>query len=309
MCKKEYCVYRYVYKNSDIIYIGKTDSSLKQRIDAHRKEEKFKPYLDNSKVDFVYLANRVETDIVEKFLINKYKPVLNEKDHVLGLSSMFLTIPDWIPYEKYCESKNKKSDLDKALKQAISDELFFDAIYNALCSKQAQIITKELHISGCLPIKGERKRVTNRNIICTPDGYLQNIIPGIKNEIIENAYQIQSAIWEPVAKVWSFSDEQKKELAKWDTLLNFSQNLANFKRNGYDENLGFGANIIRFENGFEIEKYYKDMFSSIFECEAHIYGEIDRDAYSKINGILENICKHILSFYKASGVISTKDEI
>ena len=37
-----YGLYKYVY-NGEVVYIGKSDSSIDMRIDAHAKESKFKP--------------------------------------------------------------------------------------------------------------------------------------------------------------------------------------------------------------------------------------------------------------------------
>lgn len=49
-------VYKYV-NNGEIIYIGKCDSKLIQRINQHKAEDKFKPYLDTCKIYYAVLAN------------------------------------------------------------------------------------------------------------------------------------------------------------------------------------------------------------------------------------------------------------
>lgn len=85
-------VYKYVW-NGDIIYIGKNDTDLVSRILQHRKEQKFKAYLD-SKIYYGILKNSSESDMMERLLINKYKPILNVSCKKDGLSIVFEE-PEW----------------------------------------------------------------------------------------------------------------------------------------------------------------------------------------------------------------------
>ena len=58
--KEEHYVYRYVLNDTgEIIYVGKTDASLRQRIEAHLTEPKFRPYIGRWQVEFIKLANSV----------------------------------------------------------------------------------------------------------------------------------------------------------------------------------------------------------------------------------------------------------
>lgn len=77
----KYCVYKYVC-NGEIIYIGKTDSSLKNRVKCHAREEKFQQYLSQCQVFYMVANNFLETDVYEKILINKYQPILNEQNKI-----------------------------------------------------------------------------------------------------------------------------------------------------------------------------------------------------------------------------------
>ncbi|WP_303835195.1 GIY-YIG nuclease family protein [Ruminococcus flavefaciens] len=70
-------IYKYVY-NDEIIYIGKSDNSILNRVNAHVKEAKFKPYLEKAVIYYTECKNRAHTHILETFLINKYKPILND---------------------------------------------------------------------------------------------------------------------------------------------------------------------------------------------------------------------------------------
>lgn len=90
----EYVIYKYVY-HGEIIYIGKSDYSLKGRIAAHSNEEKFQPFLDSSKVYFFNCNNPAETAIYELILINKYKPVLNSSMKYYNTRTFDIEEPKW----------------------------------------------------------------------------------------------------------------------------------------------------------------------------------------------------------------------
>lgn len=90
--KKEHGVYKFVEKKTGkIIYIGKSNTSIDNRIFAHLAgkgiDEKFKKYKNKCDIFTAILPNSVETDIVERCLINKYKPELNVVDNQDGLSN------------------------------------------------------------------------------------------------------------------------------------------------------------------------------------------------------------------------------
>ena len=76
--KKEHGVYKFVEKKTGkIIYIGKSNTSIDNRIFAHLAgkgiDEKFKKYKNKCDIFTAILPNSVETDIVDRCLINKYK--------------------------------------------------------------------------------------------------------------------------------------------------------------------------------------------------------------------------------------------
>lgn len=120
----EFAVYKYVYEDR-VIYVGKTNASLKARIDAHSREESFKPYMA-AKIWYCELSNEVETDSVEKVLINLYKPEINIKDKVPLLTGE-VALPDlkWIPYEEY---KPLNVRLKLAKERAAKEVAFVDAL-------------------------------------------------------------------------------------------------------------------------------------------------------------------------------------
>ena len=107
----EFYIYKYVYKN-DIIYIGKTNSSLFNRIKEHNKEGRFKQY-KNAEIYCFQCKNRIETEIYEKYLINKYKPVLNIADKLPQKLDIFIEEKEWIKYEKYLSKYKKRNTIKK----------------------------------------------------------------------------------------------------------------------------------------------------------------------------------------------------
>lgn len=92
-----YAIYKYVY-NGKVVYIGKTNSSLNNRIKAHLNERKFQDYL-SSAIYYFECNNRIETSIYEKYLINKYKPILNEADKIIDRVLIDIKEPEWKEYK------------------------------------------------------------------------------------------------------------------------------------------------------------------------------------------------------------------
>lgn len=69
-------IYKYVYNNK-ILYIGKNDTNLINRIKSHcHPDDKLSEYL-NAQIYYFEVASSLECDIIESILINKYNPLLN----------------------------------------------------------------------------------------------------------------------------------------------------------------------------------------------------------------------------------------
>lgn len=102
---KHHGIYKFVRcDTNEIIYIGKTNNNLKSRVEDHLRgkgiDEKFNAYKGNYKIYVAFLPNSVETDIIERALINQYKPVLNGTDNQAGMSNLIqICEPDWIEFE------------------------------------------------------------------------------------------------------------------------------------------------------------------------------------------------------------------
>ena len=116
---KEHAIYKYV-KDGEIVYIGKTDSSLESRIKSHRKEQKFIK-MGNMSIQYFHLKNSTETDIYEKVLINRYQPVLNDVHRNEEYTDIKLTEPEWLPYKEKevleDDKKDKKSEVKRKKKK------------------------------------------------------------------------------------------------------------------------------------------------------------------------------------------------
>lgn len=111
----EFYIYKYVIKDN-IIYIGKTNTSLYNRIKSHSKEEKFKEYKDANVYCF-QCKNRIETDIYEKYLINKYKPILNVMDKISDTINIDIKEKDWMSYEEYLKNRDTNSKEQKVIEK------------------------------------------------------------------------------------------------------------------------------------------------------------------------------------------------
>ena len=85
-------VYKYVY-DGEIVYIGKNDTDLETRINQHKLEEKFRPYL-KADIYYIELANAIMSDVVESELIRRYKPKLNVAK-MCDWSGLEFTEPEW----------------------------------------------------------------------------------------------------------------------------------------------------------------------------------------------------------------------
>jgi len=122
---RQHGLYKYVTcDTNEIIYIGKTNSSFKSRIDNHNRgigiDKKFNAYKGNYKVYIAYLPNATETDILERALINQYKPVLNTTDNYDGFSNL-ITIqePEW---KEYVPEKNNTISATKQSKHDVWED-------------------------------------------------------------------------------------------------------------------------------------------------------------------------------------------
>ena len=77
-----YYVYRFLDKANQIVYVGKTGHIEKRMTEhfskqGHLTEEQYKQV---EKIEYVELAFQLDMDILEKYLINLWKPPFNTVD-------------------------------------------------------------------------------------------------------------------------------------------------------------------------------------------------------------------------------------
>ena len=99
-------VYKYVY-DGEIVYIGKNDTDLETRINQHKLEEKFRPYL-KADIYYIELANSVMSDVVESELIRRYKPKLNVAK-MSDWSGLEFAEPEWKIFNSTKKKKSSKT--------------------------------------------------------------------------------------------------------------------------------------------------------------------------------------------------------
>lgn len=94
-------VYRYIHPDYPWLYVGKTDDDLTKRIKTHQTcstdniERRYLDLLNESSIYYIELNSSVQTDYVEKMLIDKYKPFLNKKDKNGATCEIGITLPKW----------------------------------------------------------------------------------------------------------------------------------------------------------------------------------------------------------------------
>ncbi len=105
-------LYKFVYKNTDeIFYIGMSERNIAERIDRHLSgqglDAKFAKHIRNGYDLYVCeLPNKAEIKIMETALINKYKPILNDRDNKPGFSGLIhVDEPEWKRYAPKYEEK------------------------------------------------------------------------------------------------------------------------------------------------------------------------------------------------------------
>lgn len=300
--KKEHIVYRYCLKETkEVIYVGKTDVSLKSRVDAHEKESKFLPYRGKWYIEYIVLANFVETDVVEKFLINKWKPVLNEKDCVAKVTDyLAIQLPRWQPYENYQHANKARFSILYA--EAVAKE----DLIQKLMQNHTTIVTHLPNSPFLLPYECKLKpyQIIQPEVVYTGHGYqVEASLEWIKLEPVVKMYydRVSFAIWEPVAKCFSFNETDNAQLGILKNAELLAYELEEYYDNRFDQGLGF-------EKGFfETTLWKNEMknwgFSEII-CDMQLYKDntyvMEVPPFEKevLYRILNNIAKEILQIYK-----------
>lgn len=116
---KQCGVYKYVY-NGEIIYVGKSDTNILNRIKNHAQETKFAPFLNECEIYYALFKNIAHTSIYETYLINKYRPILNSAMKYDDEIPFDISEPDWIKYD----GGGILSEIDEDSKELEAEPLF-----------------------------------------------------------------------------------------------------------------------------------------------------------------------------------------
>lgn len=302
----EYYVYRYTEKASGrVVYIGKTNCSLKARVDAHRREEWFAPY--DCDVDCVRLSNAVETDSIEKFLINFYKPAINLKDKIpFQTKEINLQGLEWIPYSSYLNEIRHPSNRKVVLKrEALKQVKILDKI---LESEGEKIVSSDMVSS--LPMNDSFFQFAKIETTRTSEGYEYQLKEGVKEFVSTHYYEILASIWRPLINISDISEARVSDFATCEYALELVDLLKEFAYEGY-------LSEDYFEPFVEvIPLKYKVAFDTYFSKyteESHIFGSKLCFEWTKYHDdflveIIENICKGIVKFARLEGIYEYDDD-
>lgn len=230
---QEYYVYRYVENGTGrVLYVGKTNCSLRSRILAHRYEERFQNAPDFH-VEYVKLSNSVETDCVEKFLINKWKPPLNIKDKVFGQTSLIsLENITWDPYEKYEKSLMNPKTMKKAVDEANKAAVFFHLALQAI---DGQFVVPFCSAGIQIEHDGIKEDVAEKEVFPCLGGYRYMLKQGMLSKLAEHQYEIECSIWAPVLNICNMTDNQELSYSVLMQQVDFGEKIDQFAKNGFED--------------------------------------------------------------------------
>ncbi len=227
MPSKEHCVYRYRLKSSgQVIYIGKTDASLQARIDAHEREPKFAPYKGAYEIDYIPLANSIETDLAERSLINELKPVINEACVERGYSGLKLSLPEWRPYSEYeSAGSTKAKEFARAMGDAQAATAFLGEVVAAKNRGEEFVRTRSYFPSlSSGEVASALLFVVSKEASYDGEAFTAKIL------VFDDPLPMLYKIWSPVFKLHSAF--RAEEFAQIERDLAFCEKVREFDENG-----------------------------------------------------------------------------
>lgn len=298
----EFFVYRYRDKASGgVVYIGKTNCSLKARVDAHRREDAFAPY--RCDVDCTRLSNRVETDCVEKFLINYYKPCINLKDKVPALSEgVEISGLKWVSYESYLEGlRAGKARASVLRKEAEQREHALDLLLGV--GGRRNQVTLPFFLSQ-LPTSEGYFQFAQKEAALTQEGYELTLLPGAARFLSEHYYEVLACIWKPVLQASDVYGDALAELASIEYAYDAVEALRNFAYNGYQQEGGerFVAVLPKEQEcavPFLLEAVDESAVSSAY---GRVFVEWAHEENDRLPAVLAAIHKRLVLLTRTSGV-------
>lgn len=135
------CVYRFLNKDNEIIYIGKT-KDLDNRIKTHEHLPK-ECYLERYKIEYCTFETEDDMDFAERYFVPKYNPKYNT---VLKGKSITLELPqldniNWVLYKEYIKENELTKDEILDIRQIIQvKDLLLDIIDNHHINKRNESV-------------------------------------------------------------------------------------------------------------------------------------------------------------------------
>ena len=303
--KREFYVYRYTEKKTkSVVYVGKTNCSLKARINAHKREQWFAPY--DCYVEYVKLSNEVETDSVEKFLINYYKPCINLKDKVPFVTQEInLSGLDWHPYEEYLESiKIEKGQYHVLKNEALKQAYVLEQLEEALMNEREEIILPFVAIQ--LPTFNGTLDFSELEVKKEKNGYVHKIKKTVGKEIEEKYNEILACIWMPVA---TLNDQGADGLVLFENAMELFADMTEFAKNGYLYEEGFYEQFmnvlpVKYE---KVVHYFEEYTEPVQTYGEKMYIEWNQTQNDEMPKIKESICRDFVSFLRIHNIWSYKD--
>jgi len=300
---KEHYVYKYQKPGGRIVYIGKTNSSLKARIDAHKTEPQFALHIDDCEVYCAKLTNDVEVNSVEALLIQKCAPELNQVFFRCDQGSSTIDNLDWIPYSEYLASKKTDPQRLGVLKrEAQQNEAFIYAVARALSENKHSFIFKNAHPSGKISFPWGEETLTHPYITKTSVGYEHLLTPAAHYALECKDLAVYEA-WLPYIEGLTLHPSIEKQLSVFDALFDFAETLKAFKDSGFENERTGEKYIIRLPNEPTVQIYYASLFSNVMRYSEFIVAEIDPDAYKAIPAIESQIAADKLSMLRKVGAL------
>lgn len=163
------CVYRFLNKENEVIYIGKA-KSLFGRLQCHTHLDE-NCYKERVKIEYISFETEYEMDLAERYFIPKFNPKYNTvfKDKSIILSISEFDEKEWVTFVK--EKKQKQQSLNNKAKN-IHTQRYLAYIERMNCIEQLLRGKQE---------EEDRfiKQEASKQIICTSSG-----------DIFENMYQV-----------------------------------------------------------------------------------------------------------------------
>lgn len=301
---REHYVYKYQKPSGEIVYIGKTNSSLKARIEAHRSEPEFAMHLGECEIYCAKLSNDVETDAVEALLIQKYSPKINKVFRRDTPGNVDIGNLTWIPYSEYVSALSvSDSELGALKKAARASEEFINAVADAYEAHEVSILTPELSAQGFADFPWGREPLTHCKVEKTEGGYLHLLTPFARYASEHRELAVYEA-WRPYINGVKLPRGSEESVAIFDALEGFAEELREFRENGFREGEHSEEYVLHVPDIPAIRIYFSGMFSNMSKtANGRVAAEVAPDSYQALPAIESQIAADKMAMLRKMGML------